>query len=243
MKGFEVCLNADDLEQLQQDIELIATTDVQRVELCGAMEQQGLTPSVDAISLAKSGLARHQELLVMIRPRGGNFHYQTNELQQMALQIDFAAHSGADGVVFGVVDSTTNRIDISAMDALCVQCHGLNLAMTFHRGFDLLSSVKEGISQLKQLGMHRVLSSGMHWLSEGTAWNGRENLRLYARMLEQDIELVIGGGINAALIPELSREIQNDTQRFSFHSYSDVMTDNRLDRDKIQAVLSACQSI
>ena len=43
------------------------------------------------------------KVMVMIRPRPGDFTYSPEEIRSMVMDIEAAASAGADGVVFGVL--------------------------------------------------------------------------------------------------------------------------------------------
>ena len=49
----------------------------------------------------------------MIRPRGGDFHYSSEELKIMANDIECLKNNGADGFVFGCLRSD-GTVDIDA---------------------------------------------------------------------------------------------------------------------------------
>ena len=63
-----------------------------RVELCAALDQGGLTPSASAIELCSSLL--HIGLHVIIRPRGGDFFYSELEFEQMKREVQLAVDLG-----------------------------------------------------------------------------------------------------------------------------------------------------
>ena len=54
-----------------------------RIELCTNLLEGGTTPSFGMISSAKGLL--NVPIMVMIRPRGGNFIYNENELEIMKI--------------------------------------------------------------------------------------------------------------------------------------------------------------
>ena len=82
--------------------EALAAADagLNRIELCGALDIGGITPShalIEKCSLLPI------EVHVMIRPRGGNFSYTSDEIDLMASDIETASKLGAKGVVFGIL--------------------------------------------------------------------------------------------------------------------------------------------
>jgi len=87
-----------------------------RVELCAGIPEGGTTPSLGEIRLARR-LLTHTRLHVIIRPRGGDFCYSSEELEAMITDIGVARQEGADGVVFGALQSN-GRIDMGAMHKL-----------------------------------------------------------------------------------------------------------------------------
>ena len=115
-----------------------------RVELCSALGEGGLTPSLGLVRavVALPGLRKH----VLIRPRGGDFLYSEEELQIMV-----------DDVVLGALTADGN-IDICAMKHL-MQAAG-DMDVTFHRAFDLCRNPDEALEQIIDLGCSRLLTSG-----------------------------------------------------------------------------------
>ena len=66
-----------------------------RIELCAALIEGGLTPSAGTIAVASQRLTI--PINVMIRPRGGDFLYTTAELDVMRRDIDTAKELGPTG--------------------------------------------------------------------------------------------------------------------------------------------------
>ena len=161
---------------------------LQRIELCAALEVGGLTPSYALIeSCAKEAIDIH----VMIRPREGNFCYSEEELDIMSKDIEFHKKAGASGVVFGVLDeqgfvSSENRklLDIAKKHAL--EC-------TFHRAFDLCTSVNDAIEKLVSWKFDRLLTSGQ----QETALAGIDLIRKLQDSYGNSIQIMAGSGINA----------------------------------------------
>jgi copper homeostasis protein len=82
-----------------------------RVELCSDLLEGGITPSYGLIKRTTISLKPFNCLvMVMIRPRGGDFCYSEEEMECMKLDIEACKTLGVHGVVFGVLspDGTVN---------------------------------------------------------------------------------------------------------------------------------------
>ena len=100
----EICINCDGPQDIEDSVGAAHAGGASTVELCSAMHFDGLTPSVDQLSAARRAFDNRPGLLVMIRPRQGNFLYSPKEIVAIHRQIEAAATAGADGVVFGALN-------------------------------------------------------------------------------------------------------------------------------------------
>ena len=86
-----------------------------RLELCSALSDGGLTPTVGLTKAVKAMAAakgRDVKVHVLIRLRGGDFFYTREEVRVMADDaVDLVVRGGADGVVFGCLDRN-GRVDV-----------------------------------------------------------------------------------------------------------------------------------
>lgn len=139
-----------------------------RVELCAALAEGGVTPSVGLMREARKvpGLKMH----VLIRPRGGDFVYTPAEVDCMVADIEAARAEGADGVVIGALTPDA-EIDLPACRRLMEAAQGMNV--TFHRAFDLAADPLKAFDEIVELGCNRLLTSGQ----APTAREGVEMLR------------------------------------------------------------------
>jgi copper homeostasis protein len=157
-----------------------------RVELCDNLFEGGTTPSAGCIKVTRKLLKIGVQ--VMIRPRGGDFHYSPVEVDVMRDDIRIAKDLGANGVVFGCL-TVDGEIDVSLTRELVALARPLNV--TFHRAFDVCLDPQRALEELISLGIDRVLTSGQ----EATCLEGLEMLTALQRQAAGRIIVMPGGGI------------------------------------------------
>lgn len=130
-----------------------------RVELCDDLQVGGITPSIEVMERAVEVVHDlDASVMVMVRPRGGDFAYNRQELQAMRSAIGAARLCGADGVVFGCV--CNGELDVAATRELADEAAGLDT--TFHMAFDSICPElqAEALRTLANMGFSRVLTHG-----------------------------------------------------------------------------------
>lgn len=95
--GLEVCV--DSLESALP----AQKGSADRIKLCSALSEGGLTPSLGPIEAVRAQLSISAHLI--IRPRAGDFCYSELEICFMERDVRLAKHAGCKGVVFGVPNS------------------------------------------------------------------------------------------------------------------------------------------
>ena len=160
-----------------------------RIELCANLSEGGTTPSAGTIevTLAQVGVP----VVVMIRPRGGDFLYSAIELDVMMRDIAAARSAGAHGIVTGVLRAD-GTVDVDRMRALVEAARPLDV--TFHRAIDLTRDLGEALEALVHCGVSRVLTSG----GKPRAADAISELAALVRQAGDRIVVMPGGGINAA---------------------------------------------
>jgi copper homeostasis protein len=175
------------------------TNGANRIELCSSLEAGGLTPSTELMVKAFSSLKI--PVMVMIRPRGGNFVYTSNEINQMKESIEVARKSGAAGVVFGLL-TTQNSVDIENTRLLAEAASPL--LVTFHKAIDLLPDPVEGVKELLQIReITRILTSG----GKETAIDGIAKIREMIQAADGKITILVAGKVtyqNLEIVKELT---------------------------------------
>lgn len=177
----------------------------ERIELCQALGEGGLTPSLGLIEKAvASGMPK---VNVLVRPHAGDFLYDEEDMQIMLRDIEAARKAGATGIVTGALnpDGTVNE----------EQCRRLREAagdveLEFHRAFDMTSDPSAALETIIALGFDRVLTSGC----AATAEEGIPMLRRLHRQAVGRIKIMAGSGVNA----DNARRIIDETGVDALHA-------------------------
>ncbi|RPE03069.1 copper homeostasis protein CutC [Candidatus Pantoea deserta] len=132
-----------------------------RVELCAAPREGGLTPSIGSLEAARREISIPVHPIV--RPRGGDFCYTAREFEIMKSDVARIRELGFPGLVIGMLDEDAH-IDRARMRQIMALCDGLQV--TFHRAFDLCHSPNRALEELTALGVARILTSGQQQSAE-----------------------------------------------------------------------------
>ena len=146
-----------------------------RIELCDNLAVGGTTPSYGVIRSAMSLARKHGvDVMVMARPRGGDFSYDARERDIMLDDIACARRLGATGVVLGCTrldDQRTTILDEELTKELVEAAKGPGtgiaagttpVQVTFHMAFDELDDDEQlrTIDTLAGMGVERILTHG-----------------------------------------------------------------------------------
>jgi len=175
-----------------------------RIELCAALEVGGVTPSAGALATVRAAV--ELPLVVLVRPRRGDFLYGPAERRAIEADLRAARDAGADGVALGALreDGTVER-------ELCARWVELArpLPVTFHRAFDLCRDLDQALETLAEIGIARVLTSG----GARDVGAGSDALRALVRRAGTRLAVMPGGGVRA----ELARELVTHTGARELH--------------------------
>ena len=168
-----------------------------RVELCDNLSEGGTTPSFGAIRIARKHLSI--DLHVIIRPRGGDFLYNSLELEIMKSDILECRKIGVDGVVFGML-TQDGKIDKN----LCQHFVDLAFPMktTFHRAFDMVSDPFLSLDDIISSGFDILLTSGL----QNKAINGIQLIKELVVQSNERISIMPGSGINETNVLEIAKK-------------------------------------
>jgi copper homeostasis protein len=239
--GVEICVEATTAADLQRSVRAAEAGGAERIELCAEMRSAGLTPQPECVRAARAAFGK-PGLMVMIRPRGGDFEFRPNEIALMEQQILVAADCGSDGVVLGVLgpDGELAQDELKRLIGLA-QARGLTV--TFHRAFDALADRLAAIPLLAGLGVHRVLTAGIAWGQQGTAVEGLDVLQQLSAAAPAGLELVIGGGVSAENAPRLLQALSACRGRISLHAFSAALEGDCVSARKVRAIVDAASGV
>lgn len=176
-------------------VEACAEAGADRIELCAGLVEGGTTPSAGFLHMARRRFSGR--LMMMIRPRSGDFVYSAAEEAVMVQDIAAARDGGADGVVLGAL-KPDGRIDAALTARLMAAARGMEV--TFHRAFDVSRDPAESLEVLMALGVTRVLTSG----GRPSVPEGLDALAGLVRQAAGRIAVLPGGGIRPEFIPRLA---------------------------------------
>jgi copper homeostasis protein len=187
---FELC--ADSLEAAKA----AQAGGADRMELCEDLSIAGVTPSLPLLKavLDEVSIPVH----VLIRPRGGDFVYSSDEFNAMRRQIEQAKAAGAAGVAVGVL-LADGRVDVERTRELFHAARPMKV--TFHRAFDEASDLVQALEDVIRSGADCLLTSG----GASNVLDGAEEIGRLQDQAGDRLEVMAGGGLKLANLAEVVR--------------------------------------
>lgn len=176
-----------------------------RIELCANIYEGGTTPSHGMIRKCRE--AFDVLLYPIIRPRGGDFLYSTEEFEIMVHDVKLCKQSGCDGIVTGLLNAD-GSLDQKRTTLLIETAYPMEI--TFHRAFDRCRDAFKALEQLIECGCERILTSGQ----KPVAPEGIELIAEFVNAAGERIIIMPGSGVRKENIKELA----DKTGAFEFHS-------------------------
>lgn len=178
-----------------------------RIELNSALYLGGLTPSAATLRQVKKDF--DLEIICMVRPRGAGFCYNDEDFLIMKEEAKDLLENGADGIAFGILDQDGN-IDLKRNQEIIEIIKSYHKTAVFHRAFDCVKDYDQAIRQLIDLGVDRVLTSGL----EAKAMDGKEVIKYLQSHYGDQIQILAGSGMNASN----AKEMMDHTGIYQVHS-------------------------
>ena len=176
-----------------------------RIELCTALSEGGLTPSFGLISQCRKDF--EIALFPIIRPRGGDFLYSDAEFSIMLEEVKLCRRLQCDGIVVGLLQSD-GSIDIKRTTMLVEAAYPMEV--TFHRAFDRCRDPFEGLEAIIEAGCQRILTSGQ----QPAAPDGAALIKELMDAASGRIIMMPGSGVR----PENIAQLRNETGATEFHT-------------------------
>lgn len=167
-----------------------------RLELCTALSEGGLTPSLGLVEAVVEGV--DIPVHVIVRPHSRAFHYDDNDLAVMQADIRHVKRVGAAGVVIGAL-SVDNNVNTEALSRLLEEVGGMSV--TFHRAFDEIKNQLEALEVIARFPqIQRILTSG----GQAPAPEAAEQLKkLVDKSKNTSVRILAGNGMNPETLSSL----------------------------------------
>jgi copper homeostasis protein len=175
-----------------------------RIELVDNLFEGGTTPSFATIKTVMEKL--RIGVMVMIRPRGGDFCYSDLEFGIMKQDIEVCKDLGVNGVVFGILHRD-GTVDVKRTRELVDLARPMEV--TFHRAFDVTPDPFMALESIIDSGVHRMLTAGQ----KNTVPEGLGLIREVVDRAGDRIVIMPGSGIRESNI----RSIRDTTGAREFH--------------------------
>lgn len=167
-----------------------------RLELCANLDVGGLTPSLELIRQVRAAV--NIPINALVRPRAGNFVYNSSEFAEMKEEIDAIGDETVQSVVLGLLlpDGSIDKQRTAELVAIASPMH-----VTFHRAFDATKDIAAALEDVVVTGAQRVLTSG----GAADAQTGASVLRSLIQLAGNRLTILPGGGLHPGNIAEVAR--------------------------------------
>ena len=165
-----------------------------RIELCDNPGEGGTTPSWGTVEVVRQHVTL--DVFVMLRPRGGDFFYNSYEFHAMKRDLIQYQRLSVDGFVFGIL-SPDGTIDKKRCAELIAKARPLKV--TCHRAFDMTRDPFEALEDCIEVGFSRILTSGQ----QSKAGDGVELIRQLVEKAGTRISIMAGSGVNEDSVREI----------------------------------------
>jgi copper homeostasis protein len=176
-----------------------------RVELCSALSEGGLTPSHGLIKRCREKFK--VTIFPIIRPRGGDFLYTEDEFEIMKSDVLWCKEIGCDGVVVGFLneDGSIDKKKTSRIVQLAYP-----MEVTFHRAFDRCVDPLNALEDIIEVGCQRILTSGQ----QQKAFDGAALIKEMIAKADNRIIIMPGSGVR----PDNIKALEEATGAVEFHA-------------------------
>ncbi|MGL4656796.1 MAG: copper homeostasis protein CutC [Sarcina sp.] len=196
-KVFEVCVGN------YNEAVIASEKGADRIELCDNLLEGGTTPSYGMIKKVLNDVK--SSVMVIIRARGGDFEFSSEEIDIMREDIKMCKELGAYGVVIGQLRD--GRVDYDIIKEFVELARPMSV--TFHMAFDEIENKDEAIEELVEIGVDRILTKG----GNTSAYECMDELKRLNEVANGRIIIMPGKGVNV----DNKYEILEKTNTFEIH--------------------------
>ena len=189
-----------------------------RIELCDNPGEGGTTPSIGIVETVRK--KTNLDVFVMIRPRGGDFHYSHEEFEAMKTDIVAAKRAGVDGLVLGIL-TPSGRIDVNRCTELIQLARPLEV--TCHRAFDMTKDLSLSLEECITCGFARILTSG----GKLKAINGLDQITNLNAQAGGRIKIMAGSGVDESNVQQIVSQSKVSEIHFSATRFKESQMEYR----------------
>ncbi|KAF2845204.1 copper homeostasis protein-like protein cutC [Plenodomus tracheiphilus IPT5] len=200
-----------------------ANAGADQIELCADYEAGGVTPPAEwgaEILTKPPGVP----VKVMIRPRGGDFLYSTEEFEQMKKSIIEWRHY-VKGYVFGILDANDQFDEVRNRELVEL---AKPLPCTFHRAIDKIGATN-GYTQW-EIAAQSMFTCGFKSILSGGDEDGACKVRSLQSRFGGQFIILYGGGVRSSNIEEATRA----SGEASMHSSAITQPGEDVDVDEVR---------
>ena len=202
-----------------------------RLELCAALSEGGLTPSLGMVEAVVQAV--DIPVHVIVRPHSRTFHYDESDLAVMLADIRYIKQAGAAGIVVGVLNED-NKVNTGALSRFLQEAG--EMKVTFHRAFDDIDDQLEALEVIASFPqIQRILTSG----GQAPAPEAAEQLKkLVDKSRNTSVRILAGNGMS----PETLSALVTATGLEEVHFGSAVRVNRSFAHPIDEAVLAGVKS-
>ena len=178
-----------------------------RIELCDNLAVGGTTPSVGVIKIATAYCSdKNVSLIVILRPRGGDFVYSAMEKAIMMRDLEEIIVLQANGIAVGAL-TAANALDKPFLEEIAKLASDNRIELAFHMAFDEIPEEKQrdALLWLGEIGFKRILTHGGP--KENTIFDNAAHIAELAK-INPDMTIMPGGGITKDNLADLEKVLE-----------------------------------
>ncbi len=175
-----------------------------RIELCDNLAVGGTTPSIGVIKIATDYCSdKDVSIIVILRPRGGDFVYSLMEKAIMMQDLEEIIASHANGIAVGAL-TAANELDKPFLEEIAKLAIDNGTELAFHMAFDHIPKDKQraALLWLGEIGFTRILTHGGP--TENTIFDNAAHIAELAK-INPEMTIMPGGGITKDILADLEK--------------------------------------